>query len=362
MVVRNMRARLAAAMCAGALAVGPAAAIAQDLPAGISAEDVQAAISAPISVPAGQTTTVSLPVPVSAQYSGGGWSVSSAGQSVTITAPAEGGQVSVPVTAAGRSATITLVADASVDAPTPNTGGGAAGGEAGGEVGGAGGSADAGGGAEGQGGGEVSGQGGGVAGDPGAGGQEAGGQESSGGQEAGGQDGQESSGGQIDRSGAEFIDIESSIEGNVITAKLGVRQALDLYNRFKNLDEQGHTLRYVDAEGNIIEGVQRDINAAARTLTLTYPEGQQPDNPFIMELVRNEDNSAVAVVTLTDPNQASAAGPANSPDPGAQPRNSEAGPEGSGLSPAMVAIVGVLGLVVLGLIVLVVMKAARRGR
>lgn len=351
MVVRNMRARLAAAICAGALAVGPAAAIAQDLPAGISAEDVQAAISAPISVPAGQTTTVSLPVPVSAQYSGGGWSVSSAGQSVTITAPAEGGQVSVPVTAAGRSATITLVADASVDAPTPNTGGGAAGGEAGGEVGGAGGSADAGGGAEGQGGGEVSGQGGGVAGDPGAGGQE-----------AGGQDGQESSGGQIDRSGAEFIDIESSIEGNVITAKLGVRQALDLYNRFKNLDEQGHTLRYVDAEGNIIEGVQRDINAAARTLTLIYPEGQQPDNPFIMELVRNEDNSAVAVVTLTDPNQASAAGPANSSDPGAQPRNSEVGSEGSGLSPAMVAIVGVLGLVVLGLIVLVVMKAARRGR
>ena len=63
--------------------------------------EVEAAIAAPISVPAGQTTTVSLPVPAEASYSGDGWNVSASGTSATITAPAEGGQVSVPVSAQG---------------------------------------------------------------------------------------------------------------------------------------------------------------------------------------------------------------------------------------------------------------------
>ena len=76
--------------------------------------EVEAAIAAPISVPAGQTTTVSLPVPAEASYSGDGWSVSASGTSATITAPAEGGQVSVPVSAQGMNATLTLVADLSL--------------------------------------------------------------------------------------------------------------------------------------------------------------------------------------------------------------------------------------------------------
>ena len=67
--------------------------------------EVEAAIAAPISVPAGQTTTVSLPVPAEANYSGDGWNVSASGTSATITAPADGGQISVPVSAQGMNAT-----------------------------------------------------------------------------------------------------------------------------------------------------------------------------------------------------------------------------------------------------------------
>src|SRR5699024_5671385 len=95
---------------------------AQALPAGISVEDARAAISAPISVPAGQTTTVNVPIAVDAGYPGDGWSVSSAGNSVTITAPPEGGQISVPVSAQGQSATITLVAEGQSNSPS-NSGG-----------------------------------------------------------------------------------------------------------------------------------------------------------------------------------------------------------------------------------------------
>ena len=138
---------------AGAVAAAPSA---QALPAGISIEDARAAISAPISVPAGQTTTVNVPIAVDAGYSGDGWSVSSAGNSVTITAPPEGGQISVPVSAQGQSATITLVAEGQSNSPSNSGGGegsgaggsGATGGDTGG---GAAGSGAAGGGAAGDG-------------------------------------------------------------------------------------------------------------------------------------------------------------------------------------------------------------------
>lgn len=68
---------------------------AQELPAGVDPAAIEAALAAPISVAAGQTSTVSLPVAVEASYSGGGWEVSASGGAVTITAPAEGGQVSI---------------------------------------------------------------------------------------------------------------------------------------------------------------------------------------------------------------------------------------------------------------------------
>src|SRR5699024_6898166 len=109
----------------GAVVAAPAA---HALPGGMSVEDARAAISAPISVPAGQTTTVSLPVAANASYSGDGWSVSTSGSTVTITAPPEGGQISVPVTAQGQSATITLVAEGGASCGN-TSGGGTAGGD-----------------------------------------------------------------------------------------------------------------------------------------------------------------------------------------------------------------------------------------
>lgn len=89
------------------------------------------------------------------------------------------------------------------------------------------------------------------------------------------------------------------MEGNRIVASMGMVQALKLFNQFKDVSRDGLVLRYLDADGRVIDGVTRDIDEASRTLTLTYPEGDTPDNPFVLELVR--DDVAVAVVTLTDP-------------------------------------------------------------
>ena len=44
------------------------------------------------------------------------------------------------------------------------------------------------------------------------------------------------------------------------------------------------------------------MDASSRTLTLTYPEGEAPDNPFIMQLLRNDGSGAALIVTLQDPN------------------------------------------------------------
>src|SRR5699024_3513053 len=107
---------------------------------------------------------------------------------------------------------------------------------------------------------------------------------------------------QLDESTAERIELESTIEGNTITAQLGLRQALDFYNQFGNLDQEQFTLRYVDADDNIIQHINGDIDAASRTLTLTYTEGQAPDNPFYMQLVRNDGTGIEVIVILTDPN------------------------------------------------------------
>src|SRR5699024_2126405 len=47
---------------------------------------------------------------------------------------------------------------------------------------------------------------------------------------------------QLDEFTAERIELESTIEGNTITAQLGLRQALDFYNQFGNLDQEQFTL------------------------------------------------------------------------------------------------------------------------
>ncbi len=279
------------------------------IPEGMTPEAVQSMLATPVSVAAGQTTTVSLPVPVEASYSGGGWSVSASGGSATITAPAEGGQVSIPVSYQGYSGTVTLVSTAPEKADVGGTGNGGHG--EGGSNGADNGASGTGSGGEG------------TQGDNGAGGSEggSGSAEGTNGGAAGDATGGEadanlpvvpgekptrSAASPADASAAEHIYLESTIKDNVITAQMGVSQALDLYNRFKDMDRNSVTLRYIDADGNIIEGVQRDINTTARTLTLTYPEGQAPDNPFIMQLIREDGSGVVADVTLRDPHYASA--------------------------------------------------------
>ena len=304
----------------GAVVVAPAA---HALPGGMSVEDARAAISAPISVPAGQTTTVSLPVAANASYSGDGWSVSTSGSTVTITAPPEGGQISVPVTAQGQSATITLVAEGGASGGN-TSGGGTAGGDtpvgsdgSGGSGGGTGGGVTSSGAAD-NGSTPGSNGGGNADGSDGAGGEGTNGTGASDDENTGtgdvsgnqnaslpavpGEKPERQAAEQLDESTAERIELESTIEGNTITAQLGLRQALDFYNQFGNLDQEQFTLRYVDADGNIIQDIKRDIDAASRTLTLTYPEGQAPDNPFYMQLVRNDGTGIEVIVSLTDPN------------------------------------------------------------
>ena len=259
--------------------------------------EVEAAIAAPISVPAGQTTTVSLPVPAEANYSGDGWNVSASGTSATITAPADGGQISVPVSAQGMNATLTLVADGSVAQEDIQE--------------------------------EIDGAEGGPnpapAPDPGSDKPAQGDKAPAGNDAEGGDDrpvpAKEDSNlpvvpgkkperkpaGEANLDGAEYVNLESKIEGNTITAKMGFKQAYDLYQQFKDTQENDVTLRYLDGEGNIIQGVERDVDASSRTLTLTYPEGEAPDNPFIMQLLRNDGSGAALIVTLQDPNYQSAA-------------------------------------------------------
>ena len=252
--------------------------------------EVEAAIAAPIPVPAGETTTVSLPVPAEASYSGDGWNVSASGTSATITAPPEGGQISVPVSAQGMNATLTLVADGSVEqediqeeidgaegAPAPAPGPGqnkpAEGGNAPADKG-------AEGGAE----------------------KPAPAKENENLPVVPGEKPERKPAGEANLEGAEYVNLESHIEGNTITAKMGLKQAYDLYQQFKDTEENDVKLRYLDGEGNIIQGVKRDVDASSRTLTLTYPEGEAPDNPFIMQLLRNDGSGAALIVTLQDPN------------------------------------------------------------
>lgn len=259
-----MRRVIALAAFTATLGLAPTAAAIPALPPGVAMQDV---IGGPIAVPAGQTTTVDLGVPVSVSYHSGGWSITSAGTAVSVTAPAEGGSAAVPVSAAGYSTTLTLVAEGTpatavppADVPdspaTPATPPAEA-------------PADPAG--------------------PAAPATDAAVPVSP-----------------VDRRNAEHIPLESTVEGNRVTATLGMVQALKLFNQFRDVSQEGLNLRYLDAEGKPISGVTREIDEVSRTLTLTYPEGQSPDNPFIMEIAR--DGAAVAVVTLTDPRVPAAPG------------------------------------------------------
>lgn len=314
-----LRHRVAALGAAAFLAAVPAVTVSW---LGVPVAQAQ---DATIPVPAGQTTTVTLPVPVDVNVAADGWSVSASGGTATVSAPAAGGQLSVPVTYQGITMTFLLVADEQVteqdlnDAATsgdPESLGGTA--HTPQEQGGPGGGSSDGGDGDAPGGAHDDER---TDGDDalGAHGDEnSPGDSTSGEREGGGA--RESTAGHeqpsaprtgrgwegIDDSQASYINLESTIEGQAITAKLGFKQALDLYNRFKHLEDAGVTLRYLNAQGEFVEGVQREIDKASRTMTLTYPEGKKPDNPFIMQFVNKESGTAELVVTLTDPSQETA--------------------------------------------------------
>lgn len=322
---------LAAVVCAGALAVGtPGVGTAwAQLPEGVSQGDLQTALTGPISVPAGQTVTVDLGIPVQASYAADGWSVVSAGSAVTVTVPDQpGSTISVPVSAAGRSTTITLTAVGGdsipgYQAPAPA--------------------------------------------DPAA---PAGPGESS---APLGQPGEASQpedvaavstpprerARDVDTTDTQFIDLAAVIEGNRISASLGPRQAANLYNQFQQVDQESVTARYLDVNQQIIEGVSREVDVASLSLTLTYPEGQTPDNPFIIQLVR--DDEALLVVRLVAHDH-----------PMAQPTDPDAVPEeffapaeaGADVADAGAPVVGItallIGLVAVVAVVALLVRRARR--
>lgn len=267
---------VAAAAAAVALAAAGGAPAAQaQLPGGLNPEAVQSMIPSEISVPAGESTTVDVGVPVDVNYAADGWVVSSSGTSVTVTAPDRpGASAAVPASAGGFSTTVNLVA---VGAEGTKGAGGAQ--DAGTQ--------------------EKS------APDTGTQGSEAGS-----GAGAGAGAGSGSGAGAVEhpeRRQAEHVDTTSAkrlyfdgeIRGNEIVVKVPWSKAKDLM-QYANYDKEHATLRYLDVNGNVIEGVKRDIDIAGRTLTLTYPEGETPDNPFIMEVVRDGNAEFIATITATN--------------------------------------------------------------
>ncbi|WP_143109666.1 hypothetical protein [Corynebacterium sp. NML130628] len=257
------------------------------LPEGLDPAVIQQSIPSEIHVAAGQTTTVDTGVPLNLNYSSGGWTVVSSGTSVSVTAPdTPGATVSVPVSAGGYSATVNLVAVGSgeaVDAPAENA--------------------------------ENSGNGGGSGEQDGASGDTSNEKERGAGSGSGtsthehdapaaGKDRAPAK--KVDTSNAKRLEFEGSIEGNSIVVKVPLSKAGQLM-KYSKTDKEGATLRYVDVDGNIIEGVKRDVDVASRTLTLTYPEGETPDNPFIMEVIR--DGSAAEFIAVITSKNAPTAGP-----------------------------------------------------
>lgn len=121
----------------------------------------------------------------------------SSGTSVSVTAPAEGGSTAaVPVSAAGHSATLTLVSEGAAPAPAPTP--------------------------------------------------------------------ERSAATPVNRADAERIDLEATITGNQMVSTLGLRQAVSLFNQFQNVSRDGLKLRYLDVNGQIIQGVERDVDKISR--------------------------------------------------------------------------------------------------
>lgn len=269
---------VAAAAAAVALAAAGGAPAAQaQLPGGLNPEAVQSMIPSEISVPAGESTTVDVGVPVDVNYAADGWVVSSSGTSVTVTAPDRpGASAAVPASAGGFSTTVNLVAVGAEGTKGADGTGGKSGAQDAGTQ-------------------EKS------APDTGTQGSEAGSGAGAGsGSGAGAVEHPERRQAEhVDTTSAKRLYFDGEIRGNEIVVKVPWSKAKDLM-QYANYDKEHATLRYLDVNGNVIEGVKRDIDIAGRTLTLTYPEGETPDNPFIMEVVRDGNAEFIATITATN--------------------------------------------------------------
>ena len=336
----------AALLLTASLGAAPAAA---QLPDGMDPGQVAGMIPSEITVPAGETTTVDVGVPVDVNYSSGGWTVTSSGTSVSVTAPdQDGATASVPASASGYSATVTLVAvggGADTDAEEVAGGGGGAekpateqnrseGGDRSGE------SESSGGGNEG-------------AGRAGTG--------ESAGEDAGAgavQRPERKQAEKADTENAKRLEFDGEIHGNEIVVKVPLRKAADLM-RYANYDTSNATVRYVDVNGRIIEGVERDVDIKGRTLTLTYPEGETPDNPFIIEVVEDGAATFVAVITSTNAEveRPESAGDTEGDGYDGQVYEVDEGSSASGIAPLLIG--GAALLTALALLIVFLRKRSR---
>ncbi len=325
-----------AAVAALALASAPIAPA--QLPEGVNPAEVQSMIPSEVTVRAGETTTVDLGVPVDVNYSSGGWQVTSNGTQVSVTAPdTPGATASVPASAGGMTATVNLVAvgegeQADADDVAEGGGGAAAGGSGGGS------------GSEGAS--EDSDESTGAAGEGGSGG--------GGGGAAAPARGDRQKAEEVDTSGAKRLAFDGEIDGNTLVVKVSLRKARDLM-KYANADREGAKLRYVDAQGNIIKGVKRDVDVAKRTMTLTYPEGETPDNPFIMEVVRDGKAEFIAEITATN-------APAAGTEDEAQPVEDQGGTVDSSSKGSSVLPLVVGGVALLAALALIIVFFVRRSR
>lgn len=252
------------------LATGPVA-LAQ-LPGGLDPAQIKEMLPSQVSVAAGESTTVDVGVPVDVNYSADGWVVSSSGTTVTVQAPnTPGATANVPASALGYSATITLVAVGGSESPDVAPDGEAEQAETS---------------------------------KP----EEDGGNPGTGSDTGSDADAQQQDGAKVthppreaaapvDTTAAKTFYFDGEIHGNTLVVTVPLTRAADLA-KYARTDREGAKLRYLDVNGRVIQGVKRDVDIAKRTLTLTYPEGETPDNPFIMEVVRDDSVAEfIAVIT-----------------------------------------------------------------
>ena len=159
----------------------------------------------------------------------------------------------------------------------------------------------------------------------------------------------------VDTTSAKRLYFDGEIRGNEIVVKVPWSKAKDLM-QYANYDKEHATLRYLDVNGNVIEGVKRDIDIAGRTLTLTYPEGETPDNPFIMEVVRDGNAEFIATITATNSPVEQAAA-----DSDYAPRQGERVDAGGSSSRNIVPLV-VAGMALLAALALLIALLRRRRR